>query len=62
MAQPLRFGRRLAIPSKRQIIHEMRMMQAEEERLKAALLPVAQASETAEHDLLRVVQDRAAGI
>ena len=36
MIAPLRFGRRLTLPSERQIIHEMRMLQAEEERHKTA--------------------------
>ena len=50
MFQPLRFGRRLAIPSKRQIIHEMRVLQAEEERLKAARLLAVQVNGSTDHD------------
>ena len=30
----IRFGRRLSLPSTRQIIHEMRVLEAEENRLK----------------------------
>lgn len=61
MSPRLRFGRRLSIPSTRQIIHEMGMLQAEEERLKAASSPPDQANESPNADGMRLVQDRVAG-
>ena len=61
MSQSLRFGRRLAIPSTRQIIHEMRMLEAGEKRLKAALLPAVQPSESKDHDVRHLAEVGNAG-
>ena len=36
MNKQMRFGRRVALPSTRQIVHEMRMLEAEENRKKAS--------------------------
>ncbi len=47
VSQAIRFGRRLALPSKRQILHEMRMLQAEEEHHKEVL---ASSLMNADHD------------
>lgn len=38
MNKETRFGRRLNLPSTRQIIHEMRVLEAEEHRRKTSLL------------------------
>lgn len=39
MSQSMRFGRRIALPSTRQIRHELLMMMQEEQRLMTGKLP-----------------------
>ena len=44
MIKEMRFARRLILPSTRQIIHEMRVLEAEENRRKACLVETPQSA------------------
>jgi len=46
MAQVMRFGRKIALPSTRQIIHELRVLAAEDARRRAAATPAGADPET----------------